>query len=347
MQDVAAKLRAFWTDPERKSFWKIAFELARVSWHERDLPTHYITRCLYRRNIHNYLDYVGNRRVRRLQAAVGPSHEIPLLEDKLYFQLIFERAGIRLPRMIGYNFGCIFHDRIPTSILSPAEFRRILGGVLENSAEGVVFIKPRHGMSGKGVRRVTSQILDDAGLLQTLHGEVIAGSYIFQEALQQHSAVSCIYPNSVNTIRMDTFVHDDGHAEPLSALMRFGSDGHYVDNASLGGCFVGINLLTGCLHALGHRPLEFGGDTCEVHPITGFRFNGFEIPFFAEAKSLVTRAALVAAGNRLVGWDVAILPDGPALIEGNHNYAKDLMEISYGGYRRHPTFAMILKKFAP
>ena len=249
--------------------------------------------------------------------------------------------------MLGHNFGGTFYDRTPASILSPAAFRRILSSVLENSSDGVVFIKPRHGMSGKGVHRVTSKLLDETDLLQSLHREVIAGSYIFQEALVQHSAVSAIYSNSINTIRMDTFVHDDGHAEPLSAFMRFGSDGRYVDNASLGGCFVGIDFQTGCLHALGNRPLEFGGEICEVHPTTGFRFNGFEIPFFAEAKSLVTQAALVTAGNRLVGWDVAILPDGPTLIEGNHNYAMDAMEIAYGGYRRHPTFAMILEKFAP
>lgn len=347
MQDVAAKLGGFWTDKGRKPLWKIAIELARVSWQERDLPTHYISRCLYRRNINNYLDYVGNRRIERLQAAVSPSHEIPMLEDKLYFQLMFERVGIRLPRLLGYNFGAIFHGHTPANILSPAAFRRMLGSVLENTSSGVVFIKPRHGMGGKGVHRVTSDILDDAGLLQSLHGEVMGSSYLFQEALKQHSAVSAIYPNSINTVRMDTFVHDDGHAEPLSALMRFGSDGRYVDNASLGGCYVGIDLQTGCLHALGNRPLEFGGDICEVHPTTGFQFKGFEIPFFAEVKSLATQAALVTAGNRLVGWDIAISPEGPVLVEGNHNYAKSVMEIAYGGYRRHPTFAMILKTLVP
>ena len=346
MEDVAAKLRSFWTDSERKPLWKVAFELARVGWHERELPAHYFSRCLYRRNINNYLDYIGNRRIEGLRATVSPRSEIPLLEDKLYFQLIFERAGIRLPRMLGHNFGGTFHDRTPASILSPGEFRRILGSVLENSSDGVVFIKPRNGMSGKGIRRVTSKILGEAGLLQCLHGEVIAGSYIFQEALVQHSAVSAIYSNSINTIRMDTFVHDDGHAEPLSAYMRFGSDGRYVDSGSMGGCFVGVDFQTGCLHALGNRLLKFGGNT-DVHPTTGFRFNGFEVPFFAEVQSLVTQAALVTAGNRLVGWDVAILPDGPALIEGNHNYAMDAIEIAYGGYRRHPTFAMILEKFAP
>jgi hypothetical protein len=347
VKNVAAKLRAFWADPDRKPFWKIALELARTGWHEGELPVHYLTRCLYRRNIENYLDYIGNRRVNRLQAAVSPRHEIPLLEDKLYFQLVFERAGLRLPRMLGHNFGGTFHGHAPASILDPAEFRRILGNVLDDASDGVVFIKPRHGISGLGVHRITPEILGDADQLERLHGAVILGSYVFQEALKQHPAVSRIYPISINTIRMDTFVHDDGHSEPLSAFMRFGSDGRFVDNASQGGCYVGIDFQTGCLHALGHRPLEFGGEVCETHPSTGFKFSGFEIPYFSEAKSLATQAALVTAGNRLVGWDIAISPDGPVLVEGNHNYTKDLMEITYGGYRRHPTFAMILKKFAP
>jgi hypothetical protein len=55
----------------------------------------------------------------------------------------------------------------------------------------------------------------------------------------------------------------------------------------------------------------------------------------------------VAPANRLVGWDVAILPDGPAIIEGNDRYHKGIQEMAYGGYRRHPTFARILEKFVP
>jgi hypothetical protein len=269
-----------------------------------------------------------------------------MLEDKLYFQLLFEKAAIPLPRMLGYNCGVTFYDRTPTTIESPGAFLQVLRGVLDHSANGIVFIKLRHGMQGEGVHRVTAETLGDARTFEALHQDLIKGSYIFQEALQQHPAVSAIYPHSINTIRMDTFVHDDGQAEPLSAFMRFGGDGRHIDNACSGGCFVGIEFQSGCLKTYGHRLLEQGGGVYATHPTTGFRFEGFKIPFFSEAKSLVAQAALVAPANRLVGWDVAIQPGGPALIEGNHNYGVYVQDMAFEGYRRHPTFAQILDRFA-
>lgn len=36
--------------------------------------------------------------------------------------------------------------------------------------------------------------------------------------------------------------------------------------------------------------------------------------------------------DRLIGWDVCITPNGPVLIEGNHNYHIVMLEIANGGY---------------
>lgn len=351
MEHALAKLRSFWNDPARKPFWKIAYELGRTAWQEQELPVHYLSRCLYRRHVINYIDFIGNRRIDRLHARLhaveGALDEIPMLEDKLYFQLLFEKAGIRLPRFLGYNCRAVFIDQFPTSILAPADFQHVLRNTLENTASGAVFIKLRCGSQGKGVYKVTKETLGDRESLETLHQTLLNGSYIFQEALDQHPEVSAIYPDSINTIRMDTFVHDDGHAEPLSAIMRFGGNGHHVDNMCKGGCFVAIDFETGRLKGLGSSLLEHGGMVYEGHPTTGFRFDGFQVPFFQAAKSLAAKAALVAPGNRLVGWDIAVLADGLAIVEGNDNYGKSIQEMAYGGYRRHPTFARILEQFGP
>jgi len=48
-------------------------------------------------------------------------------------------------------------------------------------------------------------------------------------------------------------------------------------------------------------------------------WQGNEVPLFGEAVALVTKAARVVPEIPYVGWDVAILPDGPVLIEGNYN----------------------------
>jgi hypothetical protein len=55
----------------------------------------------------------------------------------------------------------------------------------------------------------------------------------------------------------------------------------------------------------------------EVHPKTGVTIRGFEIPLYKEAVDLCLEAALVEPRVGYVGWDVAITPDGPALVEGN------------------------------
>ena len=55
----------------------------------------------------------------------------------------------------------------------------------------------------------------------------------------------------------------------------------------------------------------------ECHPVTGVRFDGFQIPCFEEAKELVLKASLESDKILVVGWDVAISEDGPVVIEGN------------------------------
>jgi|ADurb_Val_02_Slu_FD_contig_81_820023_length_10170_multi_2_in_0_out_0_9 hypothetical protein len=51
---------------------------------------------------------------------------------------------------------------------------------------------------------------------------------------------------------------------------------------------------------------------------------------------LLLNAALIVPTVRYVGWDVAITPDGPILIEGNHDANHDAMQIAdqIGKYRK-------------
>lgn len=47
-------------------------------------------------------------------------------------------------------------------------------------------------------------------------------------------------------------------------------------------------------------------------------------------------------GLRMVGWDVAIGPSGPILIEGNSNYDNTGNDQADGGYRANPVFRKAL-----
>ena len=166
-----------------------------------------------------------------------------------------------------------------------------------------------------------------------------------QETLIQHPEVDCINPYSINTVRIDTYIKENGDVEILSALMRFGRKGSIVDNASSsGGFFIGLDLESGKLADYGMQFLNLGNKYIYEHPDTKIKLQGHHIPYIEETKKLVIKAAK-CLGDRLVGWDVAITPKGPALIEGNSKYHIGMQEMAYGGYRRHPVFREILEKY--
>ena len=56
-------------------------------------------------------------------------------------------------------------------------------------------------------------------------------------------------------------------------------------------------------------------------PATGVRVLGRSLPMFAECCELARRAALLLLPMRTLGWDIAITPDGPVLLEGNNWWA--------------------------
>ena len=60
---------------------------------------------------------------------------------------------------------------------------------------------------------------------------------------------------------------------------------------------------------------------------TGVKYDGYEVPYWEEIKALCLEAALVNDQIHFVGWDVAITPDGPLLIEGNRGSGFDLPQV--------------------
>ena len=53
------------------------------------------------------------------------------------------------------------------------------------------------------------------------------------------------------------------------------------------------------------------------HPETGVSIDGFRIPFWQEAVELARDAHLRFDSFGYLGWDVAITPTGPKIIEAN------------------------------
>ncbi len=173
--------------------------------------------------------------------------------------------------------------------------------------------KPLTGTCGRGI-----QILEEDGKdidLKSLIHEYCSGmndGFIVEELIIQVPEMAQFHPSSLNTIRVATVMFDDG-VEVIAAFFRTGRGGNIVDNAGAGGVFGTIDIGTGVVDAVGD---EYG-NSYEVHPDTGIRMLGFQIPHWEEAVEMAKELASVVKGNRYGGWDLALTEKGWVMIEGN------------------------------
>jgi hypothetical protein len=228
-------------------------------------------------------------------------------------------------------------------ILSHEDLNNIINDLLAMSANNSVFIKPMTGSEGKGILRISNRPNETPNLvIPDFYKHFISGSYIFQDEVKQHKDLAKINPNTLNTMRIDTFKKPGCTPEILSGLLRIGRSYGYVDNTGSGGMFIGIDMSKGTLKEFALTYLGHGGMIYNAHPDTGYVFYGFQIPMFEEAKQLVLEAASFLPTS-LMGWDIAVSEEGPVMIEGNSvYYSVTGLDITYGGYRKNPVYCKVV-----
>ena len=63
-------------------------------------------------------------------------------------------------------------------------------------------------------------------------------NYIIQPYVNQYEILDKLYPGSVNTFRITTYLENDGTVSVKFAILRFGVDGMKIDNLSGGGQYL-------------------------------------------------------------------------------------------------------------
>ena len=144
-------------------------------------------------------------------------------------------------------------------------------------------------------------------------------SYLIEEKIQQHSFNQSLYPESVNTVRVDSLLSKAGEAIINSAYLRIGRNGRKVDNWSgkSGGIGVNVNTETGELSSLG---IDYCKNLYSEHPNTGAVFSGLTVPYWDEIINIVKKAALQFPNLKSLGWDIALTENGPLILEVNADY---------------------------
>lgn len=339
-------------DPDRKSLYKIFKELIALTFYYRDVPRHYFSKFLFKKNIINIKDYFPNKFLGAQVKLYFNDYSIKeVLENKLFFDLFYSQFDLRLPQVFMYNHEKVFIiDNKRYRVDNILEFKELLSKIFNDNPllDSIIVKKTYQSYGGDKIYKLDRfQLLDDESeFIDDLFSNIIKASFLFQKTIKQHAELDKLNPSCLNTIRFETFIDQKGEIDIISGFLRMSISNSHVDNVSQGGCLVGINILNGNLKKDGYTNFSHSGvKLLTTHPITKIKFDGFGIPFFEQAKNLVLKAAGYMPGLRLIGWDVGISESGPVLIEGNTWYNAHGNDIITGGYRTNPVFMKVLSEF--
>lgn len=227
------------------------------------------------------------------------------LQDKCLHNLFV--PSIRRPRTIVKNIAGVFYDD-ELNLLSEEE-------AVARCHDGCrILAKPSVGSGqGRNIRFYDSSVLSDDEIREIFRQ--YGRNFILQEKMAQHPTLEALNPNSLNTVRIMTFLFQ-GNVHILSTILRIGSEMNEVDNVSQGGYQCTIQS-TGKLEP--KAITKQSGQWVQVEQTArGQRFADVSIPSFDRVLDAVRNAASAMGHFKILGWDIAVDPEGePVLIEYN------------------------------
>ena len=125
-------------------------------------------------------------------------------------------------------------------------------------------------------------------------------------------------------MRIITLKDDTGKVNCLYIVQKIGLNGSVIDNNCM---FSPVDPETGKIKYPAHAGDTPLGIIYTEHPNTGVTIQGYQLPYVKEAIEMVFEAAELVPQVRYVGWDVAVTPNGPIIIEGNTYCAHDFWQL--------------------
>lgn len=272
---------------------------------------------------------VPGHRYRVPQRRLSPEPLTAVIDDKALFATMCALAELPTPRVrcllyAGFP-GWTFDGTVPTT---RAEWADALDRVLPPDFVS----KPARGDFGDGVRafeRRGGRIFEggrEVGDTAALYDAVLADrrydGFVVQDRAWNHDVISALSGSrTLQTARIATLLERPGKVSILYAELKVVTGESVVDNFRGGSNGNGISLIDLESGRLGPLVLSrhdmLGLVRADRHPKTGCLCSGVQLPFWPETLELVERAASALPMLGSVGWDVAITPEGPQLIEGN------------------------------
>jgi hypothetical protein len=284
-----------------------------------------------RRRAALYLQHTEAAMLYRVLAHRDARDDFLTLEDKRRFELWCRRHALPTVRTVAE-----FRD----GALVDTELAPGGRGALAAHRGRDLFSKPVDASEGRGARRWhwqeggwtdgASSPLDEDALVAELAAQSRGTGVLVQECLANDPLLGAVAPAAVSTVRFVTARSPGGAPEITNVGFRMGVGASRTDNFSGGGLAAAVDPATGRLGAVVQADPVLHVVPVEIHPDTGTRLAGFQLPHWpqAVALALASHAALERIG--FVGWDVALTPDGPVLVEGNFSPGARLAQAPSG-----------------
>lgn len=235
-----------------------------------------------------------------------------LIDDKIIFHDIMTQYGLPVPkRYFTFREGVF---RQGADLITDMEVDTILKGISDER----IFVKKFTGGAASGVSIFTKK---EDGVYVDKDGDIVNAAMIrnkyanqdffFEKQIIQETVLSQFNPDTVNTIRVLTYKN-----KVISATVRFGGKGEYVDNVSANGVAVSLDIETGVLGDYGMKMYSTIEHFYE-HPNSRLKFKNTKVTQWFEVKRLVEKTLKYMPYYKSVGFDVATTENGPVIIEIN------------------------------
>ncbi len=248
-----------------------------------------------------------------------------------------------------------FHDRaVAAGLPTPPVLASVAGGQILSAPSRLpnedLFTKEAHGMCGRGAsywvwRRdgtyasSSGREVTQGALLEHLAAQSLEAPFIVQRRLVNHPSVAVWSGAGLCTVRVMTTHPPDRPPSLLRACLRMPRGRAAADNFAQGGVAASVDLATGALGPAVQKPLSFASTSLHRHPTTGAAITGAVLPCYADVFALALRAHRAFSEFPSVGWDIAITPDGPMLVEGNYDWNIFLAQQPHGSALATTPFA--------
>jgi hypothetical protein len=263
---------------------------------------------------------------RPLEAFLNPKSDMFRVRSKLRSDAFYREHGLATPDRVG-----IWSPRADaTSGPDRLRSRDELVAALVPQTTGVVF---KLDVSGGGRSVLVFTAADRSGLRHA-SGEywsydrlidrmAFGEPWLIQARVTAHPILAamagCDY---AVTLRLVTCHRTSGRIFLLPATIKLPSVATGVDNFGAGNVAVAV----GDTGAMECGAVGLDGPSIDRHPVTGMRFPGQAVPDWDAAVELVTRGHSLIGPLRSIGWDVAMTPDGPMILEGNVWWGVDVIQ---------------------